>query len=86
MPAHLVSESMERSGETSHTTGKRQVGVTECRADQVTRVSRYVAALVVTVKAKVQIYRPIIPVNSANFVLFEPRYWNSFFQSHLPGF
>ena len=31
------------------------------------------------------VYSPDIPVSSADFTLITPKYWNSLFQSHLPG-
>ena len=34
---------------------------------------------------KVRVYSPDVSVGSAGFMLITLKYWNSLFQSHLPG-
>ena len=41
----------------------------------------YTESGIILAKVKVYVYSPDIPVGSADFTLFAPRYWN-FFQSH----
>lgn len=50
----LVGQAVERSGEAVHTGGEREVGIGQGRADEVGRVGRYVAALVVRVDGQVE--------------------------------
>ena len=50
----LVGEAVKRTGKTVETSGKREEGRAESRADQVSGVGRHVAALVVRVDGEVQ--------------------------------
>jgi hypothetical protein len=46
--ALLVCETVQRTSETVHTSGKRKIRIGESRADQVSGVSRHITTLVIT--------------------------------------
>ena len=52
--AYLVGKAMERSGQTAHASGKREVRVRQGTADKMARVCGDVAALVVRVDGQIE--------------------------------
>uniref|UniRef100_A0A182SDY3 Uncharacterized protein n=1 Tax=Anopheles maculatus TaxID=74869 RepID=A0A182SDY3_9DIPT len=53
----LVGQTVQRTGKTVHTGGKRQVRIAQRRTDQMDRVGRHVTTLVVTVDRQVQAHQ-----------------------------